>query len=541
MLAAHPLRRAWPLAAALALLLAALAALGLAMVRGTGGHLVYPLDDTYIQMAIAKTLAAHGTWGVTRFEFSGAGSSPLWPPLLAALDRLTGLGSRLPLVVNAIAATLVVAIAFAGLRRHVANRSAQAVALALLVGAAPLPALALVGMEHALQCAAALALALSGASLCAASPAEARRLVPAVALLGCLAVAVRYDTGSIVVALLALVTLTRGWQRALPLAVGSTLPVAAYAWVAGRHGWPALPTPILLKQRLSGVDLRSWHGAADVLGGGALTVLVNTPALLVLTIAAAALLAASPPGRSRSARESECLLLIFLIATALHLEFGRVGWLYRYEAYLVVLGVVAIASALAHQLPASRPRLDARRWTAAAALAAVMVFPLMLRSFNASRDVIAGALDLYRHEYAWSRFFQRYPPDGGLIVGDVGAVSYFTDVPIVDAGGLATLELLPSRFSAAADIPRAVRLARARGIRVAIIDGPSRGSVTGWPCIVAWSTVSDPTPNATIWLAAADAEAASHLARDVRTFMAEHAAGVSVLHFADARGSCREP
>ena len=42
----------------------------------------------------------------------------------------------------------------------------------------------------------------------------------------------------------------------------------------------------------------------------------------------------------------------------------------------VVLGVVANASALARQMPARWPRLDAPRWAAAAALALVLVFPL---------------------------------------------------------------------------------------------------------------------------------------------------------------------
>ena len=84
----------WPLAAAMAIPLASEAALGVAMVRTTARPLVYPLDDTYIQMAIAKTLAAHGTWGVTRYEFSDAGSSLLWPLLLAVLDRLAGLDAR---------------------------------------------------------------------------------------------------------------------------------------------------------------------------------------------------------------------------------------------------------------------------------------------------------------------------------------------------------------------------------------------------------------------------------------------------------------
>ena len=535
------LLRSWPLPAALIILLAATTVLGVAMVGASGGHLVYPLDDTYIQMAIAKNLAAHGTWGVTRFEFSGAGSSPLWPLLIAVLDRVTGLGARLPLIVNVLAGVTVVAVASAALTRHIQHRAGQFFTLMLVIVAASLPALMLVGMEHTLACAAALALAVAGVSWCAAPEPRDRRLRLAVACLGLLTVALRYDAAAIVAPLLLLIAITGGWRKAMPLAIVSALPGAAYALMAWRHGWPALPAPVLLKQRLWGLDLLSWHGAADLLGGGALTVLINTPALLTLVLVALALLAASRHEvDDQCARESRFLLIVFLAATAVHLQFGRVGWLYRYEAHLIVLGIVANASALAHQLPARWPRLAALQWGAIAALTVIAAHPLLLRGFLASRDVVTGAVDLYQHEYVWSHFFREYPPDGGLLVSDLGAVAYYTDVPIVDVGGLATLELLPASWKDPVDVPRAVRVARSRGVRISLIDGPA-GPLTGWPCVAAWITIPESRPNATLWLSAADEEAASHLRRDLRAFAAAHRDGGFSLRFPSAGETCAAP
>jgi hypothetical protein len=49
-----------------------------AMTRFTNGTFVYPLDDTYIGMAIARNLAMHGVLGITSREFSSSGSSPLF-------------------------------------------------------------------------------------------------------------------------------------------------------------------------------------------------------------------------------------------------------------------------------------------------------------------------------------------------------------------------------------------------------------------------------------------------------------------------------
>ena len=49
-----------------------------------GGELCYPLDDTYIHLAMARQLAESGTWGLEAGVPVFASSSPLWTVLLAA-------------------------------------------------------------------------------------------------------------------------------------------------------------------------------------------------------------------------------------------------------------------------------------------------------------------------------------------------------------------------------------------------------------------------------------------------------------------------
>ena len=68
-------RPLWPLLLSLAVFLASLAAALRTALRWTDGRLIYALDDAYIHMAVAKTLASHGIWGCTPFHFSSSSSS----------------------------------------------------------------------------------------------------------------------------------------------------------------------------------------------------------------------------------------------------------------------------------------------------------------------------------------------------------------------------------------------------------------------------------------------------------------------------------
>jgi len=55
-------------------------------IKKTGGHFCYPLDDTFIHMAVAKNLVLHGNWGITPAGFVSCSSSPL-PARSAASGR----------------------------------------------------------------------------------------------------------------------------------------------------------------------------------------------------------------------------------------------------------------------------------------------------------------------------------------------------------------------------------------------------------------------------------------------------------------------
>jgi hypothetical protein len=47
------------------------------------GKYIYPLDDSYIHLAISKNLTEYNVWGITKYEFSSTSSSPFFTLIIS--------------------------------------------------------------------------------------------------------------------------------------------------------------------------------------------------------------------------------------------------------------------------------------------------------------------------------------------------------------------------------------------------------------------------------------------------------------------------
>jgi hypothetical protein len=127
--------------------LAAMIAYGL---YESAGRFAYPLDDTYIHMAIARTLADSGVWGIDASEFVSSSSSMGWTMLLAIWFKIGG-GDLGPLLIDIPLALTTLFVCDRVSRQYgVSDRTRLLTGVAVVL-ATPLPLLALMGMEHALQ------------------------------------------------------------------------------------------------------------------------------------------------------------------------------------------------------------------------------------------------------------------------------------------------------------------------------------------------------------------------------------------------------
>lgn len=355
----------WSFGAGTLTVVAGIIALVHSMLAACGGEWVYPLDDSYIHMAVARNLQAHGTWGVTPDAFSSSSSSPAWVVLVAGLFRAFGASEWVPLLANGVLAVGVVGIFSWWASRPSPPGAAQVpgwgrvAAVVVAIGLAPLPALVVQGMEHVFQILTTSGLLLGGAILLSGH----RRIawVAGVAVFAALAPMVRYEALVVVASLAGLLVLQRRMLEAVILGLAGLGPVAVYASVAMWKGWYALPVGVLL------ASTPSWTGVSVP---ERLLANLSAPVNLV-PLGVLALLSLGWFERDEDRQAAR----IYLGTAVLHLLFGRVGDAYRYDAYLVAIGILVAARGVIGGLQRVSGRV--RKGQGAALAMAVVVLGLV--------------------------------------------------------------------------------------------------------------------------------------------------------------------
>jgi hypothetical protein len=427
----------WPAAIAAALYLALAAVLLWLGLSLTGGAFVYPQDDPYIHLAIARTLAEHGVWGIRPTEFAGASSSPLWTVLLAGLWKLGAQMVWVPLVLNLLCGILLLAIADTVLRPYIPPRLRAAVLVAMVL-VTPLPTLALIGMEHTLYIVIALLLGwrLAGVAVGGASFVSSIDL-PLAALL----VSTRYE-GTFFVAAAGVLLWIRGHRlHAVALGIAGALPMVLYGAYSIAHGGLILPNSVLMKSgpgRFSDVG----SGVAAVIADWfAILNLFGRPPQLVLTLGTLAALALSFRDEHEPGTRARAFAILFLAVSALHACLVKLEWFFRYEAYLMVFGLVAVCLVIAERpvLPWQLSRNS--RNPAAAVCVLVLALPLFARALTAISATPLAMRNVFEQQYQLATFLQRTYPQVGVALNDIGAVSFLATSRIVDIVGLATQDV----------------------------------------------------------------------------------------------------
>jgi hypothetical protein len=462
------LKQHWPIFAVAAVLsIIVMTLLGLS-VRQNEGHLAYALDDAYIHMAMAKNMAQHGVWGVTRYAFSPSSSSILWTLILSLCYFILGTHETIPLILNFILALLVLILVHFILNQLKLARPYEFLLLLCITLFTPLPVVIFVGMEHSAQILIDILFASQAASFLSKQDPEtglsdARWLL----LLSALVPMIRYE-GLFLIAVVCVLLLARGRiLTAFASGAAALIPIAVFGFISVRQGAFWLPNSVLLK----GTDPA--RGPIALLDH-ALMQLKAAPYLWHLIVLSVALYFARRRAGRGTWERQQSLLLIFIFTTLMHVTFSLVlVWFYRYEAYLITLGVLACGLSLRDLFHAEmlKERKAVSLITSAACTltASLCIVSLTGRCVVSLRQTPRATTNIYEQQYQMAMFLRAHYDGSAIAANDIGAINYFADLECLDLWGLATTEVARAKLEGKYDTRLIHALGQQRRAKIAIV------------------------------------------------------------------------
>ncbi|MEE9387935.1 MAG: hypothetical protein V3U96_04945 [Paracoccaceae bacterium] len=398
----------------------------------TGGRFEYPLDDVYIHLAMAEGIRAGG-YGVNPGEYASAASSALYPFLLLPvfppeIQRIVPMfWNVVGLVASAVLwAKLLIAGGYGSDRlRPIGLGLAIAGPIALLMSST-----AFLGMEHTLHTAASLAILLGLVRLIQGSP-NWTLLFAGIFLSPIL----RYEGLALALLACGVLFISGHRGRAGVGMVLAVLPLAMFSGYLMSLGLDPLPNSIQAKQLIAAkADANMLQSLIAKFrnnisnGGGAI--------LLGFVLALWAALVASKTVRSGPYR---LLTMVLIVAGAGHLFLGQIGWMNRYEHYILtvlVAGLLLVVGSVSDRL--SKPAL-------AAIAALAMGIPSMWYLPEVVGHFPIGPRAVHHQQGQMSVFVKQHL-NAPVAVNDIGWLSWDNENYVLDLWGLASAKALHLRL-----------------------------------------------------------------------------------------------
>jgi hypothetical protein len=299
-------------------------------------------------------------------------------------------------------------------------------------------------MEHVLHSVAVLIL-IGSASSIANLPKEATvHLRPAALLLIAAAAcgALRYESCFVIVVIMGVLLIRRRIGLAILVALAAAVGPVCYGLYSYVHSGILLPFSVVMKS--AGATARNPLGALVASSVSPLVLFLEV--VLLLQFAQRA----GQPGEARQPfwNYGRTYLIIALATTVLHAEVGPTSWLMRYEAYLYVIGIMALAIAIAEE-PALFRRLDglppsrAQQWAALAIIVALLPagLDLLHRAHHGWSDFSASLHDRYVEHLPQALFVEQQMPHAVVLANDIGFLAFYADqAQVLDPLGLGSIE-----------------------------------------------------------------------------------------------------
>jgi hypothetical protein len=461
------IKRHWPLIVAVGILWVVVGVCLIISIRQNQGYLVYALDDAYIHMAIAKNFALHGIWGITRYGFSSSSSSPLWTLLLSFNYLFFGVNEVTPFVLNVMFGTLLVFSVYRIQRVFISSPIRNLILLTSMIFFIPVPALTFTGLEHTLHTLLTIVFVYLSSRVLTRERIYSSQAIWLL-ILAPLITTVRYEGLFLVSVVCCLCFIKRKVVYGFSLGGLGFLPIAVYGLISVSNGWYFLPNSVLLKGNAP--QISSLREIIGFIYYGYRQLIIHPHILMV--VLGGLVTFNFHYSRQKTMTDSMMMIIIFIATTLLHMEFAKTGWFYRYEAYLVGLGVFILGKPVFEYFPAKFNSVNGKLIPRYVALTFIILFavgPFVVRGTSSLIKIPRATTNIYEQQYQMGMFLRKSYQRQAIAANDIGAINYLSDIECLDLVGLGNLKVAGAKMGGVYNSQKICEFAKSERIQIAVI------------------------------------------------------------------------
>ncbi len=401
-----------------------------------GHRYIYPIDDVYIHLALARNFAELGVWSVNTVGFDSASSSILYTLMLTALIKCFGDWEYYPLLLNIIFGYLTLYAVYRYIRDFGKVRDMKLM-LILLLPFSLLYMMALIGMEHSIHMFL-IVTAVYYIQKCVKNHFRNTDFLLLLVLTFFLAI-VRFESMFFTAALAFALFLRRNFGKGMLVLIFGFFPIVLFGLISVRHGGYFFPNSVMVKGSYPAGN-HILQSVWQIFSEG---VLFNRSFYKCLffpfAILAIDLFRKYRHGSWQKFFSNETATIVVVAVGILQALFAFLK--YRYENYVMIAVLLLIVPIISETYSRFKHKnIRKSDWLIAAN--AVAVFLIAFYRFGYHHlPLTYSSKGIYEQQVEMSRFIYDYYKGEKVLANDIGAISYFSHVKLTDMVGLGSTDI----------------------------------------------------------------------------------------------------
>jgi len=398
-----------------------------------GSQYVYPMDDVYIHLAIARNFAEHGFWSINLNSFDSASSSILYTLLLSLLIKVFGDSIYYPLIINIFCGYFSVYWLYKYFRDFYSKKELK-IGLVLFLPVPLLYLMVLLGMEHTLHIWLTV-MAVYYIHKNIDSDFSKKDLGVLILILFFTGM-VRFESMFLTIMLAFTVCIRKKNIAAFMILTAGFLPIIIFGLVSVKCGGYFFPNSVIIKGSYPGGSIFAsiWQILKNgILLNGAFYKLFLFPFLCI-----GIYLWDTYKGKSiLDFLKNETLIIVVAGVALLQSLFGVIK--FRYENYIMMALLMILIPIAASFYKKEKLRTVSQMLF----LFSFLMFSLIgfYRVFYHHHVLKMASKNISEQQIQMSRFLNIFYKNQKIVANDIGAIAYFGNVQLFDIVGLGSTDV----------------------------------------------------------------------------------------------------